>query len=113
MSLPEVTFQPDGKKIQVRAGTTLLNAGRKARVNIRTRCDGKAACLMCKVHVEDQTALAPMKQNERLMLGEQAAQGYRLACQALIQSSLTVTVPEDPFKAAIRAQLAKQQEDEW
>ncbi|MNI46129.1 Na(+)-translocating NADH-quinone reductase subunit F [compost metagenome] len=113
MTLPEIIFMPDYKKIQVRPGTTLLDAGRKARVNIRTRCGGKAACLMCKVHVVDQSGLAPMNQNEALKLGGQASEGFRLACQAQVRGNLIVNIPEDPLKAAIRAQLAKQQEDEW
>jgi 2Fe-2S ferredoxin len=114
MSLPEVTFWPDNKKIQVRPGTTLLEAGRKAKVNIRTRCGAKAACLMCKVQVGDHSGLEPMNQNERLKLGSQASEGYRLSCQARVKSDVQVNVPEDPLKAAVRAQLAKQkEEDDW
>jgi 2Fe-2S ferredoxin len=112
VSLPEITFWPDNRKIQVRPGTTLLDAGRKARVNIRTRCGAKAACLMCKVRVNDQRGLAPMNQNERLKLGEQASEGIRLACQARVNGDVVVTLPEDPLKAAIRAQLARQREED-
>ncbi len=112
MIQPEITFLPDGKKIQVRPGTTLLDAGRRARVQIRTRCGGKAACLMCKVKVENQSGLAPMNPNERNKLGEQASAGYRLACQAIVRGAVEVLLPEDSLKAAIRAQLAKQQEDD-
>ncbi|MBP1988900.1 2Fe-2S iron-sulfur cluster-binding protein [Paenibacillus eucommiae] len=111
MTLPEVTFLPDGKKIRVRPGTTLLDAGRHARVTIRTRCGGKAACLMCKVKVEEQSGLTPMNQPEQLKLGEQGAEGYRLACQARVRGDVTVIIPEDPLKAAVRAQLARQAED--
>ncbi|TXK81418.1 2Fe-2S iron-sulfur cluster-binding protein [Paenibacillus sp. N3.4] len=108
MSQMEVHFWPDDKKIGVRPGTTLLDAGRKAKVHIRTRCGGKAACLMCKVIVQDSSGLAPMNVNERLKLGSHADEGYRLACQARVTGSVQVTVPEDPLKAAIRAQLARQ-----
>jgi 2Fe-2S ferredoxin len=110
--LPEVHFYPDQRKIQVRPGTTILDAGTKARVLIRTRCGGKAACLMCKVIVEDQSGLSPMKSNEELKLGELSERGYRLACQACVIGETHVTVPEDPLKAAVRAQLAKQREEE-
>ncbi|UJF36197.1 2Fe-2S iron-sulfur cluster-binding protein [Paenibacillus hexagrammi] len=113
MSFVEVHFLPDNKKITVRPGTTLLDAGRRAKVNIRTRCGAKAACLMCKVHVVDQSGLAPMNTNERLKLGTQADEGYRLACQAKVVGPVQLTVPEDPLKAAIRAQLARQQEDNF
>ncbi|MDR6884440.1 2Fe-2S ferredoxin [Bacillus sp. 3255] len=110
MNGPIVHFWPDNKQIGVRAGTTLLDAGRKAKVHIRTRCGGKAACLMCKVKVSDPagSGLAPMNVNERLKLGSGAEEGYRLACQARVTGSVEVTIPEDPLKAAIRAQLARQ-----
>ena len=112
MALPVITFLPAQKTIQVKPGTTILDASRKAKVPIRTRCDGKAACLMCKVSVEDQRGLAPMNQAERLKLGEPQAGGMRLACQARVMGDVAVVVPEDPLKAAIRAQLAKQQEED-
>lgn len=107
-----ITFLPDDKSIQVRSGMTVLEASRKARVQIRTRCDGRAACLMCKVIVPDQSALAPMNQNERLKLGGMHEQGYRLACQAKAIADVSVTIPEDPLKAAIRKQLEAQREEE-
>lgn len=110
--LPEVHFYPDHRKIQVRAGTTILDASTKARVLVRTRCGGKAACLMCKVIIEDQSGLSPMKQNEELKLGELSERGYRLACQACVIGEVHVTIPEDPLKVAIRALLAKQKEEE-
>jgi 2Fe-2S ferredoxin len=109
---PEVHFWPDDKKITVRPGTTLLDAGRRAGVQIRTRCGGKAGCLMCKVTVKDQNGLSPMKQNERIKLGSLAEDGSRLACQAAVVGNVEVEVPEDPLKAAVRAQLAKQQEED-
>jgi 2Fe-2S ferredoxin len=109
---PEVSFYPDNKKILVRPGTTILDASTKARVLIRTRCGGKAACLMCKVIITDQTGLSPMKRNEELKLGALHERGYRLACQACVLQDTAVTIPEDPLKAAIRAQLAKQREEE-
>jgi ferredoxin, 2Fe-2S len=109
--LPEVHFYPDHRKIQVRPGTTILEASTKARTLIRTRCGGNAACLMCKVIVDDQSGLSPMQQNEELKLGELAERGYRLACQARVIDNTNVTIPEDPLKAAVRAQLAKQRED--
>ncbi|MDR6549458.1 2Fe-2S iron-sulfur cluster-binding protein [Paenibacillus qinlingensis] len=111
MSIYEVHFWPDNKKIKVRPGTSLLDAGNRAKVHIRTRCGAKAACLMCKVKVNDQSGLAPMNTNERLKLGSLVHEGVRLACQARVTGAVEVHIPEDPLKAAIRAQLARQAED--
>ncbi|KEQ26104.1 2Fe-2S iron-sulfur cluster-binding protein [Paenibacillus tyrfis] len=110
----KVTFLPDNKTVEARPGTTLLDAARRARVHIRTRCGGKAACLMCKVRVTENvgTGLSEPNRNEALKLGGLQQDGYRLACQAKITGPVTVLVPEDPLKSAIRKQLEKQ-EEEW
>jgi len=108
-----VTFLPANKKVQVHPGTTVLGAAAKAKVHIRTRCGGKAACLMCKVIVQSGAGLAEPNLNERMKLGTSAEEGgFRLACQAKITGDVTVTIPEDPLKAAIRKQL-EQQEEGW
>ncbi|MEF3301821.1 2Fe-2S iron-sulfur cluster-binding protein [Paenibacillus sp. GYB003] len=108
----EIRFMPDGKTIRVRRGTTVLEASKKARVFVRTRCGGNASCLMCKVIAPDGTGLSAAGENEKRKLGELLERGYRLACQTKVTGDCTVTLPEDPLKAAVRAQLAKQNEDE-
>lgn len=108
----EVTFFPDNKKVTVRPGTTLLDASRRARVTVRTRCGGLAACLMCKVTVQDQSGLTPIASKEALKLGDLKERNIRLACQAKVNGKVIVEVPEDPLKAAIRAQLERQRLDD-
>lgn len=111
-----VTFLPDNRSISVKPGTTLLDASRRARVNIRTRCGGVAGCLMCKVNVSKEQAqfLQPPTEAESRKLGSLLDEGIRLSCQARTQGPVTISIPEDPLKAAIRKKLAEQQEeDDW
>ena len=105
---PEVRFMPDNVVLRVRPGMTLLDASRAAKAVIRTRCGGKAACLMCKVKVADQAGLSPLNRNERIKLGSLVQQGYRLSCQAAVLGDVTADIPEDPLKAVIRRQLELQ-----
>ena len=110
-----VTFLPDNRSISVRSGTTILDASRRAGVSIRTRCGGVAGCLMCKVHVDDDQ-LKQLQQPttaESRKLGYLLDEGMRLSCQARTKGNVTVTIPEDPLRAAIRKRLAEQQEDDW
>ncbi|MNL83191.1 hypothetical protein D3C87_2107670 [compost metagenome] len=68
---------------------------------------------MCKVKVlEGAGGLSLPKQAETDKLGALQEQGYRFACQARVTGSVTVELPEDPLKAAVRAQLKRQQEEE-
>ncbi|TYP77773.1 2Fe-2S iron-sulfur cluster-binding protein [Paenibacillus methanolicus] len=105
-----LTFMPDNKTIQVRVGISVLEAARRAGVPIRTRCDGKAACLMCKVTTDGQglSLIQPMEQRKLAGLD---AEGARLACQARVNGPAVVTVPEDPLRAAVRKQLQRQEEE--
>ncbi len=110
-----VTFEPDGRSASVRIGSTLLEASRRAGVSIRTRCGGVAGCLMCKVNVsaEQAACLSSPTPAEIRKLGSLLSEGVRLSCQARTKGDVTVIVPEDPLKAAIRKRLAEQQEDDW
>jgi ferredoxin, 2Fe-2S len=109
-----VTYQPDNRSVSVRPGTTLLDASRRAKVHIRTHCGGMAGCLMCKVNVAaDQAAnLNQPTEAESYKLGSLIDEGIRLSCQARVKGNVTVTIPEDPLKAAIRKKLAEQQQDD-
>ena len=47
-----VVFQPMNKDIEVNKGENLLNAARKAGVNIDSPCGGKGSCGKCRVILE-------------------------------------------------------------
>lgn len=102
-----VVFKPSGRKAVVKHGISLLEAARKAGEPITTRCGGKAGCLMCKVTIasEEADALRPPGDVERRKLGTALEEGVRLACQAAVWGDVSVLVPEDPLKAAVRRKL--------
>lgn len=69
-----ITFQPDGKRISIHAGSTLLEAANKAGIILNSACGGRGTCRKCAVFLQPA--------------GEQV-----LACQYNIDSDLIVTVP--------------------
>ena len=69
-----ITFQPDGKRISIHAGSTLLEAAQKAGIILNSACGGRGICQKCVVLI-------------------QPACKQTLACQYNIDSDLTVTVP--------------------
>jgi uncharacterized 2Fe-2S/4Fe-4S cluster protein (DUF4445 family) len=69
-----ITFKPDGRRISIHSGATLLEAAGQAGIILNTVCGGKGICKKCLVN------LAP------------DGRGV-LACQHHIDSDLTVTVP--------------------
>lgn len=110
----QIRFEPSGKVVQVRPGTSVLRAAREGRVLIKTRCGGNAGCLMCKVEVDPDhaSALTPPTNAELRKLGSLLDRGVRLACQACICGQAEVKLPEDPLKAAIRKQLEQNNNDD-
>jgi ferredoxin len=113
-ALPKVQFLPNQKETSIPAGKTLLEAAIKARVPLSHRCGGNGSCLTCKVLIDKQDTVTPLSDKELRMLGEDMIdQGYRLACQCVVCGDTVVKLPESPLKAAIRAQLQRQEEDPW
>ncbi|MFC4777552.1 2Fe-2S iron-sulfur cluster-binding protein [Paenibacillus sp. GCM10023252] len=107
-----ITFWPSGRKVSVRPGTTVLDAARRAGVPIKTRCDGKAACFMCKVTVRPGSQLSPIADNERRKLSGLHESGIRLSCQARIIGAAEVEVPVDPLRSVVERQLARQRAEQ-
>ncbi len=49
--MPSVTFQPSGITLDIEAKTTLLDAARRAGVEIDAPCGGKGTCGNCAVRI--------------------------------------------------------------
>ena len=77
-----VTFQPEGRSVDVPEGTTIADAGIKAGVRIKLPCAGNGRCGKCIVEVG----------NERV-----------LACQTKVSDGMVVTVPDEDSGKVIAA----------
>ena len=87
-----VTILPPGKGIAVKPGTILLDAIRKAGIEIATPCNGQGLCGKCKIHIAHAPpATAP----HPLLTAAEVAAGFRLACQVAVHQEMTVTLPAD------------------
>ena len=51
MTKYEVTFLPENKRVEVEAGTTLLEAADEAGVYINSLCGGEGICGECRLQV--------------------------------------------------------------
>lgn len=111
----KIKFQIDEeeKEVVVRKGHSILRASQQGRVGLRYKCGGKASCTTCKVLIDDQSNVSIVSEKERRKLGEEnITKKFRLSCQTYILGDVTVSVPEDPYKARIRALLNEQKEEE-
>jgi uncharacterized 2Fe-2S/4Fe-4S cluster protein (DUF4445 family) len=86
-----VRFEPSGLRIDVPAGTVLLEAARKAGVYLTSICGGDGYCGKCKVTIDEgQFQSRPAT----LLTPDEVRENVVLACQTKVLSDLTVTVPK-------------------
>ena len=103
----QLIFQPSGRRGDVIAGITLLEAAQEMGVDIEAICGQQKLCGKCKVIIQEgyferfgivsgMDHLSPLtEEEERLLAVEERKDHYRLACAAVIQGDLLVFVPEE------------------
>ncbi|MBS7653821.1 DUF4445 domain-containing protein [Candidatus Bathyarchaeota archaeon] len=105
MEMFELIFQPEGKRVRVIFGSTILEAAKAAGVDLTSICGGLGACGKCKVIVE-RGNVSPLTQAERKLLSEaEISLGYRLACQTLVTGRMVIRVPEESRTGKQRLQV--------
>ncbi len=95
-----IDLEPIGRRIEVEAGTSLLEAAQQAGVDLVAACGGTGICATCRV-VLVHGRLSPLTPSEEEMLEPgQAAAGYRLACQAVPLSDVKIEIPPESLTVA-------------
>ena len=103
-------MEPVGRRSQVAAGATLLDAARAAGVGLVSLCGGEGWCESCLVRLV-KGRLSPPTVHEEAELDPQAlAQGYRLACQAQPLSNVKIEIPPASLSTPQRLQLEGQEQ---
>ena len=88
-----VRFQPSGRAVRVVAGTSLLEAARRAGLPLASACRGDGLCGRCGVRVlAGASALAEEREPEsRAKRRNRVPAEQRLACRVAVSSDLEVT----------------------
>ena len=98
-----VDMQPVGRRIEVKAGMSLLAAAQAAGVGIIALCGGKGWCQSCRVRPVSGRLSPPTEAESDL------APGYRLACQALPRTDVKIDIPPDSLTTPQRLQVEGQE----
>ena len=86
-----IRFEPSGLKIEVSAGSVLLDAAHKAGIYLSSICGGDGYCGKCKVIIDrGQFQSHPTT----LLTQDEIREDVVLACQTKILSDMTITVPK-------------------
>jgi len=100
-----IDMQPVGRRIDVEAGTTLLEAAQASGAGLVSLCGGEGWCESCLVRVTNGE-VNPPTQSELDYLGEQdLAAGFRLACQVTPQTNVRIDIPAESLSTPQRLQI--------
>jgi uncharacterized 2Fe-2S/4Fe-4S cluster protein (DUF4445 family) len=101
-----VVFEPEGHRIRVATGVTVLDAAKQANVAIRSECNGQGTCGKCKIIIKKPDAASKVTKAEKKLLSRhEIKSGLRLACQTRILKSIIIAVPRESRPAPRRIQV--------
>lgn len=100
-----VDLEPLGRRVPLEEGATLLDALRRAGVEVNAVCGGNGTCGACRIRLI-AGGVSPLTPAETHLLtaGEQQA-GVRLACQARVFTSCRVEIPPETLASGQRLQV--------
>jgi uncharacterized 2Fe-2S/4Fe-4S cluster protein (DUF4445 family) len=100
-----VDLEPIGRRVEVEAGTNLLEAAQKAGVDLVASCGGIGICGTCRVRIVQGEVTPVTLTEEEAMDAAQFAAGFRLACQAEPLSDVRLDIPPDSLTAIQQMQV--------
>ncbi len=93
MSPVKVIFEPDGRRVEAKAGETLLAIANRGGIHLRSECNGQGKCGKCRIKISpDSSTTAPTQSELKHLDSVQFREGIRLACQTHILGSQPVQV---------------------
>lgn len=105
-----VDLEPIGRRMDVDAGLTLLEAAQRAGVDLVAACGGVGICGTCKLRLVRGELTALTDSEKEHLSAAEIAEGFRLACQAQPLSDLRVDIPRESLPAAQQMQIDGREE---
>lgn len=87
-----VKFLPDDKEIEVKKGTSIMEAAISTGVYIDSICGGRGRCGKCRILVEKG---APRSEPTDVLKKGDLEKGYLLACETFAEDDTRILVPEE------------------
>jgi len=110
MSNPPLTkfsidLQPLGKRVEIGAGKTLLDAANQSGAGMVSLCGGEGWCYSCVCKIIAGKVNAATGIELECFSDEEITAGLRLACQVVPESDLVVDIPPDSLTTPQRLQI--------
>jgi len=101
----KIDFEPIGKRIEAKVGTTILETAHSAGIDLVAVCGGAGSCGQCQVQIISRELPPPNSIEINVLSSEMLLKGWRLACQSIIQGPLKIHIPAESLSAPQRLQL--------
>lgn len=88
-----VDFRPSGRSVTVAAGTTLLDAARRAGLPLASSCGADGLCSRCGVRVVAGAERIPAEgaAERAIKARNRIDPSERLACRVMLEADITIT----------------------
>ena len=100
-----VDFEPMAARVEVAAGSSVMDAARLAGVGIASTCGGEGSCGRCRVTLLGPDLPAPSEADLRFLSPAEIGMGQRLACRTPVTAERRVHVPTASLVTGQRLQL--------
>lgn len=95
-----ITFVPLNQTVEVKAGTTILEACLENDIHLEHACGGFCACTTCHILVKqggDNISEMEFEEEDKLDTCEGVTLRSRLGCQSRIEGDLVIEIPPKPY----------------
>ena len=100
-----IDMQPVGRRIDIEAGQSLLEAAQAAGVELVSLCGGEGWCESCLVRVASGKVNPPTQSEKDYLDDKDLSAGFRLACQVIPQMDLRIDIPSESLSTPQRLQV--------
>ncbi len=100
-----INFQPIGKRVSAQKDDSVLRVAQVAGIDIASVCGGVGICDSCKVRLIEGDLSQPTLEEESRFTTAELNSGFRLACQAIPLSNVTIEIPPESLTAPQRLQI--------
>lgn len=107
-----VELHPVGRRAEVAAGVTVMDAARAAGVGITSVCGGRGTCGRCRVVVSTGPVGEPVDADRRAFTRRELDLGHRLACRTPVAGDLVVHLPRASLLGDQRLQVTDADADD-
>lgn len=95
--MPVLTVLPDGERVLIKPGETILAALSASGFGYRTGCR-RGGCGICKVDLRSGSVHYDVTIAEQALTGEEIARGTVLTCRAIPDGDITVELRDERLR---------------